>query len=214
MRGTKLIGVAAVVLLASAAQRPMGAQSVVQMLVTDVRNSAGDMWDVWTSPLRATSSDWVTAGGVFALSAAVSPADAAVDRWAWHNQNTGAFKFLEPIRAGGAVFSGRTITPIAVGALAVGLAIGNQPLQDGLFGCLSAYGASSVVRTFVIYPLVARTRPDSARSETTPPARQGDQYDIVSRDDQLGSPRIPGLTPGKRRGVRRFPDESVRHGRR
>ncbi len=177
MRSFGLIGAAAA---AGAALHvhPIGAQSVVQMLSNDVRNSAVDVWSVWTSPFRATSSDWVGTAGVFALTAAVSPADAGVDRWAAHNQNASVFKFLKPIREGGAVFSGPTITPIALGALAVGLVTKNQTLQEGIWGCASAYAASSVVRTFVLYPLVARTRPDSGRSGNAPPASQGDQYDF------------------------------------
>src|SRR5512146_1039023 len=51
-------------------------------------------------------------------------------------------------------------------------------LREGLVGCATAYGATSVVRTFVVYPLVARTRPDSSRSMGAPPAKSGDQYDF------------------------------------
>jgi membrane-associated phospholipid phosphatase len=114
---------------------------------------------------------------VIAAGAAVSPLDASVDQWAVANRNDGVFHVLEPIREGGVAFSGKTITSVALGVLAVGLATRNQTLQDGLFGCATAYAASSVVRTFVVYPLVARTRPDSSGgSVPTPAARQGDQY--------------------------------------
>jgi N-methylhydantoinase B/oxoprolinase/acetone carboxylase alpha subunit len=92
------------------------------------------------------------------------------------HRNDGFFNFLDPIREGGVAFSGKTITPVAVGALAVSLAIKSERIQEGLFGCLSAYAAASAVRTFVAYPLIARTRPDSSRGIQTPPAKQGDQY--------------------------------------
>ncbi|HEY4218200.1 MAG TPA: phosphatase PAP2 family protein [Gemmatimonadaceae bacterium] len=173
---TRRFALAVIALAIAIPARHAHAQTVVSMLGTDIKNSVGDAWDVWTSPLRGHASDWLLAGGSLAVSAAVSPADPAVDRWAVRNQNSSAFDFLEPIREGGVAFSGKTITPVALGALAIGLATKNERLQDGLFGCLTAYAASSVVRNYVMYPLVARTRPDSGRSTESPPAKNGDQY--------------------------------------
>ena len=147
------------------------------MLETDVRNVIGDAWDIWTSPLRAGPRDWLGAGGAFAMSAAVSPLDDEVDRWAVRHRGDRSFNVLKQCREGGAAFSGRTIAPVAGGALVLALVTKNERLQEGLFGCLTAYGASSAVRTFVIYPLVARTRPDSGHSGVQPPpAKSGDQY--------------------------------------
>ena len=77
-------------------------QSIPGMLATDIRHVAGDAWDVWTSPLRGRPRDWLTAAGVVALSAAVSPLDDNVDRWAVAHQNDKAYDFLKPIRTGGA----------------------------------------------------------------------------------------------------------------
>jgi membrane-associated phospholipid phosphatase len=140
--------------------------------------SVGDAWDVWTSPLRGRPKDWLGAAGAVGVSAAVSPFDDDVDRWAINHRDDAAFGVLKPVRPGGWAFSGATITPVAVGALALSIATNNQRLQEGLFGCATAYGASSVVRTFVVYPLVARTRPDPDRNNG-PAARQGDQYDFA-----------------------------------
>lgn len=154
------------------------AQSRWQRLEANIRHSAGDAWDVWTSPLRATPGDWLVAAGVLATGAAISPLDDNVDRWAYAHREDKAFNFLDPVRAGGAAFSGKTITPVAVGALAVSVIANSGPMEEGIFGCATSYAASSVVRTFVLYPLVARTRPDdrSVPNGTTPPAKQGDQY--------------------------------------
>jgi membrane-associated phospholipid phosphatase len=147
------------------------------MLATDFRHVAGDAWDVWTSPLRGRARDWLTAAGVVALSAAVSPWDDNVDRWAVAHQKDKAFDFLDPVRTGGAAFTGKTITPVALGLLVVSLATKNETMQEGLFGCVTAYGASSLVRTFVIYPAIARTRPDPRLPDgPPPPAKEGDQY--------------------------------------
>jgi membrane-associated phospholipid phosphatase len=170
------MGVAALLLLAG---RVAGAQSLPAMLQTDVRNVVGDAWDVWTSPLRARPRDWLTAAGAFALTAAVSPLDDNVDRWAADHRSDKSFSALKELRERGVAFSGRTITPVAAGALVLALATRNEGIQEGLFGCLTAYGASSAVRTFVVYPLVARTRPDSGHSNIQPPpAVSGDQYKI------------------------------------
>ena len=152
-------------------------QSIPGMLATDLRRVAGDAWDVWTSPLRGKPRDWLTAAGVVALSAAISPLDDNIDRWAVIHQKDGTYDVLKPIRAGGAAFTGKTITPVALGLLVVSLATKNETMQEGLFGCVTAYGASSIVRTFIVYPTVGRTRPDPRSPEgTPPPAVHGDQY--------------------------------------
>ncbi|HEY4303945.1 MAG TPA: phosphatase PAP2 family protein [Gemmatimonadaceae bacterium] len=159
--------------LAIAAQSQ--AQTRWQNLETNVKGSVGDAWDVWTSPLRGTSRDWLSAAGAIGFSAAVSPLDDNLDRWAVNHRDDAAFNFLKPVRPGGWAFAGSTITPVALGALALGIATNNQRLEEGLFGCATSYGASSVVRTFVVYPLLARTRPDPNR-DNGPAAQQGDQY--------------------------------------
>lgn len=184
--------VALSLLLASAPQ--LSAQSRAGMLWSNLRNSAGDVWDVWTSPFRATGTDWLTTAGVIAGAAAVSPLDASVDHWAFHNRNAWPFAPLDPLREGGVVFSGRAIAPVAVGALAVSVVAKNQRLQEGLFGCLASYGASSAVRNYVVYPLVARTRPDRREPNVVaPPARQGDQYHFsIPGSSDWGRHSFPG----------------------
>ena len=164
------------------------------MVVTNVRHSLGDVWDVWTSPLRATAGDWLVAGSVVGASAIVSPLDDEVDRWAVHNHGAAVFKPLEPLREGGFIFSGRAIAPLAAGALVVGIVTKNQRIQEGLFGCLASYGASSVVRNYVVYPLMARTRPDTRQpGVVAPPARQGDQYHFAfPGSSEWGEHSIPG----------------------
>lgn len=167
--------VAAVAMAATAPQTQ--AQSRWENLGNTIKSSAGDAWDVWTSPLRGTSRDWLGAAGTVGVSAALSPIDDDVDRWAVNHRDDSAFEILKPLRPGGWAFSGSTITPVAIGALVLGVATDNQRLEEGLFGCATSYAASSVVRTFVFYPLVARTRPDPDRNNG-PAASQGDQYDF------------------------------------
>jgi membrane-associated phospholipid phosphatase len=182
--------VAAVLLLGS---QPTAAQSVFHVMGQDIKNSVGDAWDVWTSPLRGTSRDWLTAAGAVGASAAVTPWDDDVDRWAVKQQNDAFWSWLKEFREGGAAFSGQQITPVALGLYAVGLLAHSPPLREGLVGCATAYGATSVVRTFVVYPLVARTRPDSGHSVHLPPAKSGDQYDFsVPGTTNWGRHSFPG----------------------
>ncbi len=155
------------------------AQSVAQSFGTHLKNSAGDVWGVWTSPVRADKSDWLIALGTIGGSAALSVLDDDLDRWIVKHQNSSAWGPLKEVREGGHAFSGKYITPVALGALVVAMATNNQRLQEGLFGCLSSYASTSIVRNYVFYPLVARTRPDSSRGEPEPPgASDGDQFDI------------------------------------
>jgi membrane-associated phospholipid phosphatase len=158
--------------------RAAAAQSVFRAIGQDVKNSVGDAWAVWTSPLHGNARDWLTAAGMFGASAAVSPWDDDVDRWAVKQANDASWSWLKQFREGGAVFSGRQVTPVALGLYTVGLVVRSPQLREGLVGCATAYGATSVVRTFVVYPLVARTRPDSGRTTHLAPAASGDQYHI------------------------------------
>jgi len=169
-------------------------QSMLGMLGTNLQHSAGDALAVWTSPARGELRDWSYAGGVVALSAIVSPFDDNIDRWAFKHRNDRAFKFLKPVRAGGMLFSGKTITPIALGTLAVAVLTKNQSMQQGLLGCATAYAASSVVRTYVIYPLIGRERPEPRDSTgPAPPATKGDQYQLSAPGSSVwGMHSLPG----------------------
>jgi membrane-associated phospholipid phosphatase len=173
---TTIVALAPLLIVASTA----AAQSVGQMLDRHARASAGDAWAVWTSPFHAGPRDFTLAAAALAISAAVSPLDDDADRWMVRHRDSPSWSAVTALREGGAAFSGRTITPIAIGAFAVGLATNNDRLQEALFGCLTAYGASSGVRTYVAYPLFARQRPDTGRGGVPmPPAAQGDQYRIT-----------------------------------
>ena len=172
---------------------PAAAQSPLGILGTNIRNSAGDVWDVWTSPFRGSSGDWLYALGIVAGTTGVSLADAGADRLAVNQSNDAVWSILEPFREGGVAFSGRLITPIALGTLAVGVANRNTRLQEGLLGCGAAYAASSAIRTYVLYPVIARTRPDSSRDIKTPPATFGEQYRInVPGSRSWGRHSFPG----------------------
>ena len=174
--------------------RSANGQSVGRIVEQDIKNSIGDAWDVWTSPIHGRPRDWLLAGGAVGVSAAFMPWDDDVDRWAVKQQNDAFWSSIKQLREGGIAFSGRQITPVALGLYAVGIIARSPQLREGLVGCATAYGATSAVRTFVVYPLVARNRPDSAHSITAaPPAKSGDQYDFhVPGTRVWGRHSLPG----------------------
>lgn len=171
--------VAAIAAMLIAAGRQLPAQSAGKMLESDFRNFGGDVWAVWTSPVHARGRDWLIAGSTVALSGLISIWDDDVDRWMVERRDASQWSALEEVREGGIAFSGKTITPIALGALAIGLITRNQAIQDGIFGCVASYVSGSVVRNQVAYRLIARRRPAPEKGVPEPPAADGDdQYDI------------------------------------
>src|SRR4051812_1788474 len=87
--------------LLAAISSSLPAQSVGKMLETDLRNFGGDVWSVWTSPFRASSRDWLSAGMAIGASAAVSPFDDDVDRWMVTNADNSAWGAIKELREGG-----------------------------------------------------------------------------------------------------------------
>jgi membrane-associated phospholipid phosphatase len=158
------------------------AQSVGKMLGDDLKNFGGDVWAVWISPFRATPQGWLTTGLMVAGSAAISPLDDNVDRWMVRNEGNSAWSALHALREdGGALFSGKYVTPAAGLALVYSLATKDRKIQEGIFGCAASYVSGSVLRNYVLYALVGRERPDSSRTDsiTSPPASEGDQYNFT-----------------------------------
>jgi membrane-associated phospholipid phosphatase len=158
------------------------AQSVARMIGGDVSNAARDFAAIWTSPLHGSRRDYLILGGVLAGSAVISLADDAVDRWAVENNDRGLLDAIGPFRRGGALYSVNELTPYVAGLYVVGLVTKKQGIRDGIFGCVAAYGANTLIRHGVIYPLIGRNRPETNRNLSdsgvtpTPPASQGDQY--------------------------------------
>ena len=155
------------------------AQSVAKMIGDDVGHAAKDIVATWKSPFTTTANDWWMAASGLAFSAVVSPADVQIDRWFLDNRQSSAWSALKAFREGGPAFSGRTITPVAVGLYAIGLATKSTAIRDGVWGCVAAYGAESIIRTQVFYRIIGRERPDSARGDhDEQPSEHGDQYQL------------------------------------
>ena len=153
------------------------AQSVGRMIGYDVLHAGGDIVGTWAAPFHSTPRDWLGAGAVLALSAAVSPLDDDIDRWFMDHQKDGVFSSLKEFREGGHAFAGSTITPAALGLYIIGVATKSRGIRDGVWGCVASYASESVVRSQVMYRLVGRLRPDSIRGDHVQiRSEQGDQY--------------------------------------
>jgi membrane-associated phospholipid phosphatase len=157
----------------------VAAQSVAKMIGDDVGHAAKDVLATWRSPFTASPDDWWMAGAGIAVAIVASPADVPVDRWFLDNRQNSAWSALRAFREGGPAFSGRTITPVAVGLYAIGLATKSTAIRNGVWGCVAAYGAESIIRTQVFYRIIGRERPDSARGDHhEQPSEHGDQYQL------------------------------------
>lgn len=191
MKGRNVVLVGALVFGSSAL---LSAQSVGKMIVTDVRNSAGDIVGVWEAPFHASGKSWLQAAGIVGGAALVSLADDDVDRFMVRTQHDQFWSSLKELREGGVGFSGKTVAPFAVGIYVVGLATKSTSLREGVFGCVSSYVAQSLVRSLVFYQFVNRERPDSSRKHVAPPpppAQQGDQYNFEFHEPIWGMQSFP-----------------------
>jgi membrane-associated phospholipid phosphatase len=160
------------------------AQSVPRMIGSDVSNAVRDFAAIWVSPLHGSRRDYLIAGGVLATAGVISLADDEIDRWAVENSDRGVLDAIRPFRRGGDYYSVNELTPYVAGLYVVGLVTKKQGIRDGIFGCVAAYGANTMIRHGVIYPVIGRDRPEVNRNLSdsgvtpTPPAQHGDQYDF------------------------------------
>jgi membrane-associated phospholipid phosphatase len=172
------------------------AQSVGRMVVDDVANAARDFGAIWISPFRGSGKDYLIAGGVLAASAALSPLDDDVDRWAVRNRDRGVLDAIRPFRRGGDLYSINKATPYVGGLYVVGVLTKSRGIRDGIFGCAAAYGANTTIRHQVVYRLIGRNRPDTIRNrpEGYVPvgATQGDQYEFNFPAKGYGDHSFPG----------------------
>jgi membrane-associated phospholipid phosphatase len=140
------------------------AQSVGKMLGDDFKNAGKDIVAVWGSPFDASARDWVLTAGAFGAFGASMLADQSVSDWALRNDSSTFFRGIAPLRRGGKLFSGKYVVPPVATLYVVGVALKNQDLRDFVTGCMSSWGAQSVVRK-TAYLLVGRARPDTTPKE-------------------------------------------------
>jgi membrane-associated phospholipid phosphatase len=172
------------------------AQSIGRMAFDDVTNAARDFAAIWVAPFRGGPKDYLIAGGVLAVGAAVSPLDDNVDRWMFAHQDRGFLDALGPIRRGGDFYSLNKAAPYVGGLYIVGLATKHRGIRDGIFGCAAAYSANTTMRHQVIYRLIGRNRPDTLRDHpegyVPTGASDGDQYVFHFPARGYGDHSFPG----------------------
>jgi len=150
------------------------------MVFDDLKWVVQDVGTIWLSPFRADARDYAITAGILGGSAALSVLDDNVDRWALANRDRGLLESLGPVRRGGDLYSLNQAVPIVGGAYVLALATKNRGVRDGIMGCAASYTAGTTLRHLVVYNVIGRDRPDTVRNhlegETSPPAREGDQY--------------------------------------
>lgn len=152
------------------------AQRTLSSVGYDLRDTGADMLHIFTSPFHASASDWMGAAGALGLAMLALPIDDNVDRWVVANPNSALARnnfFRENRRFNlGDLGTGKRLQPILGIVYVAGFATNSRALRDAALGCSGVQVASSAIRKGVVYPLVARPRPDSAI------AMGMNQYDI------------------------------------
>lgn len=171
---------------------PARAQSVGNMVVSDVRDAATDIVGVWVAPFHSTGRDWLGAGAVIAGSAAFAPWDDDVDRWFVRHHDDNVWSALHAFREGGSAFAGKNVAPVVAGLYVVGLVTRSQGVRDAVWGCVASYASESLVRSQVLFRLIARDRPDSVRgTHELVGSAEGDQYRFDFPGDGWGKHSVP-----------------------
>jgi hypothetical protein len=136
------------------------AQSVGRMLKDDFTNAGKDIGSIWSSPLDASSRDWMlTAAALGAFGVSIL-ADQSVSDWAIKNDSSRAFRAIAPVRRGGKLFSGKYVVPPVAAVYVLGIALKNQDMRDFVMGCMASWGSQSALRKGA-YLLIGRARPDT-----------------------------------------------------
>ena len=161
---------------------------------TDLRDLGGDVFHIWTSPVRARRTEWARVGLAGVAFAGTALFDERIDRWIVRHPKSPPLRALEPVRADSRTHlvelgTRKGLLPLTGALYAAGLvtdATGHRALGRGLrdagLGCAAAQQSITYFR-HVTYVVLARTRPREAN---------GDAFDIdvpgggVSRHSFLG----------------------------
>ena len=134
--------------------------------------SLSDVLHIWTSPFHAEPRDWIAAIGVAAGAVALLPEDDQIDSWIVRHPNAAIVRAVAPFDEDhpeiGDLSTDRRLIPISAVLIASGMVSDNRKLREAGWGCLSAWEASSSIRS-LMYATVSRERPS---------LNNGDQYAI------------------------------------
>jgi len=136
--------------------------------------SLSDVLHIWTSPFHAEPRDWIAAIGVAAGAVALLPEDDQIDSWIVRHPNAAIVRAVTPFDEDhpdlGDLSTDRRIIPISAVLIASGMVSDNRKLREAGWGCLSAWSASSSIRT-LMYTTISRERPS---------LNNGNQYAITT----------------------------------
>ena len=142
---------------------PASAQSSLGSERQDIRHATGDIWAIWTSPVRGTPRDVAPAIGGLSLIGAVGLRDSAI--WHWMTTHPDAFpmRIIRPIREEWKLplyefGSGQLLVPVSGILYTAGRLSHDVDLRDAGLGCAAGHLASLGVRD-VIYETISRARP-------------------------------------------------------
>ena len=149
----------------------VGAQSVAEIVWSDLKTAPGDLLHVWSAPARVRGDDvqplltFVATTGFLALN------DLEIQRWIREHPESLPVAALEPFRdkhdALSRLGQNHWVLRGAGAGYVVGLATGQEWLRESSLGCAVGNTANALPRK-AVYSLISRTRP----------AGTDDPYDI------------------------------------
>jgi hypothetical protein len=169
--------------LALGVARDAGAQSLPEIIYTDLKHGVSDIFAVWTSPFRGSGSDYLTAAMLAGGVGLVAMKDDEIGAWIRNHPDAGVLEVLKPMREGYGLKivnlgAGKSLLQLSGGLYLLGLVTGSQSIRDGAVGCTASEKSNGLLRHY-IYKGVSRERPlvrDSIGGEEV--ERPGDPYDI------------------------------------
>jgi membrane-associated phospholipid phosphatase len=151
--------------VASCLAHDAAAQSVGDMFANDVAHASGDVLAIWQSPFDASSRYWMLSAGASAAFGLSMFADRPVGRWAARDTASRLFRALEPVRRGGAAYTGKVIVPPIAGLYVAGIVMNRADVREAATGCMSSWFSQSMLRQ-TTYRFVARQRPDTSPEDS------------------------------------------------
>jgi hypothetical protein len=149
----------------------VSAQVTLRTTGHEFRDAFHDLVHIWVSPFKAEQRDWIAAIGVGAGAAMLLPVDDQVDSWIVRHPNAAIVRAVVPWDEDhpeiGDLSTGQRLLPISAALLVSGMVSDNRKLREAGWGCLSAWQASSTLRS-AVYAGISRDRPSVG----------GDQYAI------------------------------------
>ncbi len=159
LRHTSTIAVSLVVVQSAASIAQSGLVSPRQ----DFRDVTGDIWSVWTSPLRMDSHNALVAGSFVGGVALVTRFESATYAWMTTHDHSMVMRVLSPTREQAKfpayeIGSGQYLLPIAGALYIAGHLSHSVALRDAGLGCAAGQLATLGVRS-VAFHLISRARP-------------------------------------------------------